>query len=315
LRVRSTQVVPCKLQDSKPPFSEGYVPSLAAMGEDVFLSDPRIGILALSPDGRVTRFNEQGGLASEKVWSLAALDGKLYAHVTTDFRYQDSGVMEVDPRTGQSRLLFSSRAKEASMTLDKKPIYAIVGDPKRHALWVLAGGKNQRQLYAYAPRTHTAEGKLADPSLVISTFLPQLQLLDDDLLIWGFGMGYQLISETGVAKVLYSRGDLPNSYPFRLVFVGSDRYGVVGRERELVLFRDGTLKKPEHMLDRLFLGDRAKGGRISDIAPHPDGKGLLVLTEDALYLVPTIQNSAPSQENAAKDSTSSPVLSVEDEAR
>jgi hypothetical protein len=279
-------------------------PPVAALDGDIFVGLPDCGVLMFAGNNKVELLNEETGLAIQNVQSLQALDGKLFAIVGAV--WQDSGLMEIDPKTRISRILSSSRAKFKGSDLDGRSISSIAADARHHALWILTPG----ELFLYQPADRTVVRKTGSRGDILKAIVMDhsLQICEDKLLISGFGGCFQLDAQTEQFDVLVARTgmiyrwgkprwqqpDFWSARPQRTILVGE---GLILRDHQslpdfqpypFLFFRAG-MSDPENLLDLCFPQQVATKLVIRDIALSP--KGLLVLTDDALYLVPDLRGA------------------------
>jgi len=269
-------------------------PAVAVMGSDVFLGFPTAGIVQFRADGTAAAFNEEKGLASDDIMALDVLDGKLYAAVGR--MYGDTGLMELDPRSGVSTILFSSRSKFPKGPLDNQELCGIAADPVRHQLWVLT----PRSLFVYDPAK-----KMAVEKIRFAAHFPEappefhsLQRKDEKLLVGGWGWCFEidipanhgrLLAAGRPANTLHAFWKLNGEITRRLTPLGAnlafmDRSTSLGSARLLLNGRPNS----ENLVEFCFPEDVSDKFRVRDIASSP--QGLLVLTDYSLYLVPGLHD-------------------------
>ena len=183
-----------------------YGPSVACVGERIFVGFPQTGILVFAKGEEAKWLNESSGLADQSILDLGALDGKLYAVVGTPFeRDKETGVMELDPATWMSRILISSRAKFKSTDIDQREIVSIVGDRRRHALWVLTPD----QLFLYRPVDGFVANRtsVASPFFKAAHYFTSLEACGDNLLLVGQGKCFLLDTQTEQLEALVTGSD------------------------------------------------------------------------------------------------------------
>ena len=282
-------------------------PAVAHDERNVFVAHPHEGILVFPSDGQPRLLNEETGLASQHILSLVVLDGKLYAIIGAS--YEETGVMEVDWKSGTSRILWSQRSKSSDSPLANRNTHAILADSNRHLLWVLSDDgsagvwiKNV-SLFTYRPRDNRVELKQKDFDAGIDYSM-------------GWTAGGMLISEdkfhrcwvvnpdTAKGETFYGKNNvacpirkqannvswhMPDSrFPTRrTTFIGDDLLAFL--DRELLWLRAGVVE-PEYLLDRLFAKEVVLKLNGCDLAATK--QGLLLLSADGLYLVPEIKASA-----------------------
>jgi len=281
-------------------------PAVAFDGRNVFVGHPTEGIIVFPADGQPRLLNEEKGLASQQIWSLAELDGKLYAVIGSP--WVETGLMEVDWKSNTSRILFSERTKSPDLPLAGQGTFGILSDHKRRVLWLLSGTMNLNthsgpvSLYAYHPRENRAELIQKD---VLSGGAILMQWSKEQMLISRNSVCLSVNPEKKDITVICTTDQVParkgatwrrpitNFAPRGLTFVGNDFYEI--QDWELLWFRQGVTA-PTYALDGVFPGQIAQKFRIRDLALTQHG--LLVLSEDALYLVPEF--TAPSPTGPAK---------------
>ena len=281
-------------------------PAVASDGRDVFVGHTTEGILAFPSDGQPRLLNEENGLASQRVWMLAALDGKIYAMIGSPLT--ETGLMEVDWKTNiSSRILASERGTSSESALAGRGISGILADDQRHLLWVVSRERSNGTvaLLTYAPRDHQVEFKRKDLSGGGDFFM---RWMGKEILLWQHGTSWTLNSDTVEGQANYGNSSqaLPcrkqpngvhwhmpeaNFPPRCLTFIGNELMALQGRE--LLWFHNG-MPEPVHALDLFFSKEIAKDIYIRELAATQHG--LLMLSEDGLYLVPEIK--APTQPTA-----------------
>jgi hypothetical protein len=200
-----------------PPFS--YTengPEVTADDQNLYFGSPQNGIMISSGDGSCKVLTEENGLASNIIRSLEALDGKVYAVIgQVGSVVKDSGLMEVDLKSGISTVLFSVKAKDKTRELDGMSIAGIAADPKRHALWILsADDKDFYHLFIYYPRDQKLDR--ADSGSITQTFKYMLfhrefrnvlRKRNDHLFIEGISASALIDTRTeiGVLLIAYSQ--------------------------------------------------------------------------------------------------------------
>jgi hypothetical protein len=302
-------------------------PEVAMDGKNFYLGSPSKGILISYPEGSCKSLNEKNGLASNIVQALEALDGKLFAVIGDGSHMsKDTGLMEVDLKSGISTILFSSKSKETTGGLNGKRIAGIASDPKRHALWILSPDeKNTFRLFIYYPEDQKLD--LANSNLIDGSFqrylFPEepwwnlLRTFNDHLIIEAHHGSSIIDTKTAAETRLLDYTDASKPMPFSsrrfgrgpgkppkwmvttaehsIVSAGPKpvmRQVVLNRDliainhSELMYFHDGG-KDPEYFEQSLPV----KKPVFRDIALTE--KGLLVLTADALYLIPEIAEQKP----------------------
>jgi len=308
----STVVSPdLKFPDGKRNFSyetSPFATSIACDGQAIYLGLARDGIIAFPKEGPAVRFQEENGLASQQIRALDVLDGKLYAIVAREATGEDTGIMEVNSKDGQSKLLLSSRTREPKIEVDGRRLRAIASDPVRHALWVLVGIPHSDgiqsflRLFLYDPQNHTAEPKQVDPSSTWFSSIPDDSYIfsrrcNQQWLVWRMGgLVMDLSSETvtplwsfspyQASKVrwVYS---FPNGWPELIAPVGEDLICVY--QGDLQRFQKGK-SGVESITEKCFGLDRVGKMRIVDLMMSK--VGLLILAEDSLYMLPGFKDGA-----------------------
>ena len=280
-----------------------YGPSVACVGARIFVGFPQTGILVFARDGKVEWLNESGGLADQSILALDALDGKLYALVGTPFaRDKETGVMEFDPTTRVSRILISSRAKFKNSDLDQREIVSIAADHRRHALWVLTPD----ELFVYRPADQFAIRKtsVAGPVFKAVNYALSLETCGDNLLLVGRGGCFQFDTQAERLEALVTGTEgrestgprLKSRWPQQGFWPVIARHPILvadslivreDRANAALIFRDGE-SKSEDLLRLCFPQEVGSRLTVRDIASSP--RGLLILTDDHLYLVPGLRD-------------------------
>ena len=284
-------------------------PEVASDGRNVFVAHETEGILVFPIDGPPRLLNEANGLASQKIWRLEALDGKLYAIIGSPAT--ETGLMEVDWKSGTSRVLCSQRSKAADSPLASRDMFGILADSNRHLLWVLVsqaevpgGGHKKVSLFTYSPRDNHVELKQKD-----FTFGSNYSMCwtEGGLLFCGNAHCKMFNPDSSVGETIY--GDYSTTFPYRqqtqpkntywhmppanfqprsLTFIGNELLAL--QDRELLWFHTGVTE-PVSMLARIFPKEIVNKTYFYGLALTK--QGLLMLSEDGLYLVPEIK--APTQ--------------------
>ncbi len=140
-------------------------PAVALNDGDVYLGFLDAGLLVMGKDGKSRQMNEMTGLAYNKILYLESLKDKLFAVIGSDplkitwgpgenpLEEKNRGLMEVDLKTGDSRIITSTRAENRNSELGNKTVNGIAADPTRGVLWVLA----DFSLFRYDPDKMTFE--------------------------------------------------------------------------------------------------------------------------------------------------------------
>ncbi|MBT4819866.1 MAG: hypothetical protein HON70_29410, partial [Lentisphaerae bacterium] len=131
-------------------------PSVALIDSSVYVGTPWDGLRIFTPGNPVRYMTEEHGLATNAIRQLDVLGNVVYAF--TGSGHDDyTGVMALDPSTGISRMLWSSREKTGDSVLSGLPLNGMAPDPRRDRLWVLTGrnpaDRRRMQLYHYTPET------------------------------------------------------------------------------------------------------------------------------------------------------------------
>jgi hypothetical protein len=300
---------------------EKFGPAVAVIGRDIFVGFPMAGILWFQADGSVLALTEANGLATDNIRALDSLNGKLYAAVGRvergggDF-VEESGLMEVDPNSHTSRLLSSSSAKFRRNILDGQQICGVASDNARHALWVLTS----RGLYCYRHSNGSESERAAWVESIVMklTGFLSLQRSGESLLVGGSFGCYKV--SMGTERVEWLARNKPPTFLPYLPHVSSDsekpRWSFAGctfgaiprrivefnhgiafldvnnwragcRNRCALLFRDGQ-SEPVELLSACFPAEVVAKLTLRDMAATKEG--LLLLTDDALWLIPELRN-------------------------
>ena len=283
-------------------------PAVASDGHNVFVAHDTEGILVFPSDGQPRLLNEETGLASQHIWSLEVMDGKLYAVVGSI--YEETGVMEVDWKSGTSRILWSQRSQSTDSPLAAHNTLGILADRSRHLLWVLADNGTPRawastnSLFTYSPRDNRVELKQKDFNFGKNYSMRWTEgalLISEDK----FRNCWVLNPDTVKGETFYGKNNvacpvrkqanndswhMPDSrFPTRrATFISDDLLAFL--DRELLWLHAGVVE-PEYLLDRLFSKEVASKIYLYDLAAAK--QGLLLLSADGLYLVPEIKDLRP----------------------
>jgi uncharacterized protein (TIGR03435 family) len=320
----SSQLLPFKMKYDNDPNSgmndryEDRGPGAAGDDRAVYLGFPQGGIIVSPKDGSRKLLTEDTGLASERIRSLEILDGKLYAAVGRFGRLSnDNGLMEVDLKTGISTILFSNKSKDAKGEIDGALIAGIAADPERHALWILCSAEQRPlRLYRYYPQDKKLDRvenesirKLFSHAGSLAESTPLRKMKDSITFLNGLGSvlietktetATLLLNGTSPFTASIAKWALPPSLaPYlltRQVKAIPVNHGlIVILSWELLYFHDGE-KDPEY-IEQSLTGSGSQRLTMRDIAMTK--KGLLVLTDDSLYLFPDIVESSPAVSSAA----------------
>jgi hypothetical protein len=292
-----------------------YGAEVAADDQDLYFGSDSDGLLILSRNGSCKLMTEENGLSSNIIQSLEVLDGKLYAVIGSL-----SGLMEVDLKSGTSTVLFSTKSKKQTGDLDGNPIASIAADPNRHALWILSPingtyngrftGNKINRLFIYYPEDRKLDRVNSESINNAFNAFPfrehSIHKFNDNLLIEGLNDSIVIDIQTKIAtRLLNDNIDLDpgrhtilsslkpgesrakwyiQKLPIRQVLLHHDLIAM--HRSQLMYFRDGE-KYPEYF-EQSF---PEKSPVFRDIVLTE--KGLLVLTEDALYLIPEIAEQKP----------------------
>jgi hypothetical protein len=274
-------------------------PAIASDKDDIYIGVPQGGIIVQYGNGRSKIMNEETGLASETILNLDILDGKLYA-IVGDYK-ENSGLMEVDPKSGSSNILYSTKYKDAEGELNGKSVRGIAADATRHGLWILSQSSQtaMKILYFYNPNNQefkkVSDRQLFGNNIVSSNFLKKF---DETLLISSLSYFAKFdIKSEAVTQLLAKQTSSShakwfkyldwNKNPDRFILIDGDLLCHNGSE--LIFFHEGE-KEPEY-LQSYLRADSSSSPIIRDIVLTK--KGLWVLTDDALYLIPEIAEQKP----------------------
>ncbi|MCG3147465.1 MAG: hypothetical protein PCFJNLEI_00905 [Verrucomicrobiae bacterium] len=276
----------------------GYDPEIAVVGKEVFLGLPGGGIVNLRPNGRARWWTEETGLAAQYIRSLDALDGKLYAAVGR--LYENNGLMVIDPSSGASKILYSTRSNIGTNILDGRQIKSLAAIPEKHVLLLNVGrdkdARNNAKIVAWEPQKDTIRDVAGLPDSISYIDSVRLRRIDDRILLTSAWAGYQFdLRQGGPIRALPVWAFAPRNTskikrvsPFdnlrRLAPVGTDLFCTQGRE--LLHFHEGT-NEPQLILKECFPASVADRIVIRDLVSTTNG--LVLLAEDALYLLPSVR--------------------------
>jgi hypothetical protein len=276
-------------------------PAIAVDGNGVYVGFYQGGIVINSRNAANKILNEKSGLATDYIRSLEILDGKLYALVGA--QPGESGLMEVDPESGASRLLFSSKTKSPEKEPDGSPICGIAADPEKHALWILFVDRYDRNVLSLyypqsqktAPYQNTMMNQVSYPKGYSKEY-SGLSKINDHLIIEGIPDAMQVDLKRDNAFLLFSMMNariqtskwnhvyrMTANQLRRFIPVNEDLIGI--SDSDLMYFRNGD-REPKLLGPEIFLEGHSRTSQLKDIALTP--QGLLVLTEGSLYLIPEI---------------------------
>jgi hypothetical protein len=313
----SSQLLPYKIQFA-PNGSEAdsdYLisgPAVAMNREKYYLGFPQSGIIVIEKDGKSKLINEENGLATNCIRTLEPLDGKLFALIggTVSFiRSADSGIMELNPETGVSTILYSSKSKDLKGEIDGKIISGLAAEPERHALWIVSRNEGEHnKIYQYYPddkKLVQVENRSIQQALRCATdsreFNPVRKVGSRIVSANIFrSWMYDIKEEEATLLLDYAEKpkQIPKGYlcipkwykyaltsertPRRLIPLNEDLISL--SQTELLYFHK-NIDKPEHLENELP-ADVFGNKEIRDIGLT--GQGLLILTDDTLYLMPDI---------------------------
>lgn len=277
-------------------------PAAVECDGDIFVSFLVGGIIRFRKDNTTVTLNEANGLATENIMALESLDGKLYAVVGR--RLEETGVMGVDPQSGDSKILFSTRTKFTRSELDGRPIEGIAADKNHHILWVLT----PQGFFYYRPVDHFVVSRTDLAASILKTFqspevFGSLQRQGTNLLVGGnracvqVNMGTEQV-EVLAASIYYpwtnvrSRWTLGTETPTKIVVLS---HGLAFIDKYISADWSGLLcldnrSKPVDILNMCFPSKVASKLTVRDIAIGPSG-GLLFLTDDSLYVIPELRDT------------------------
>jgi len=279
--------------------------TVAMHNEDVFLGTVSAGILVFRGNGGIEYWTEKSGLACQRVRDLQSLGDRLFAHAGTV--WQDSGLMEIDPLTGKSRMFLSSKSVGQS-ELDGRFVHSIQADPTRGVLWITLAGQEggpikRAQLYQYDPRAaafQQVKTNLLQEVIPVSAghdHPHRMRLFGKHLLMCGIRGIYQMNVDTREDTILrfltggmyLGQWQFPWEYRWDITMRTNVLAGenLVTHEGNRMLVFHPSSQSPVLLHGALF--DAEKDGKlvVRDLIPAPEG--LYVLTENALYRIAGIQ--------------------------
>jgi len=278
-------------------------PAVTVRKGDVYLGFMHAGFLVFRHNGTIIRLNEENGLAYNNIRYLECLGDKILAHVGVSRSV--SGLMELDLRTGHSKIITSTRVEKAKCELDHRTVGGIAPDPHRGVLWVLSGnmvntGHDWNRLYRYDPTSGDFQ-RVVTPEL--DRFLQEtshpdkthgLRMFGDSLLIFnGRGLCEFNLTSQQTTTLVYNYRDAKWSFPWRIdptiTFALVEEGLVCVSSDQLLYFQDGK-KEPNHISKRLFKELKSDKLEVRELVPTEEG--LYVLCPNALYLIAKI-NSRP----------------------
>ena len=272
----------------------GRMPPTAVEGAVVYFGISGAGIAVFPGEGPPRLLSEESGLADRRVRALEAVDGRLYALVGDPFT--DSGLMEVDPATGRSRLLGSSRARERRSPLDGRFLQFLCADHERRALILGVegepGGRGPRSsLFVHDVRTGAVEplkiewlaalegALIGERGQMTARRVGGLALITSFPFVWSIDLSARRIAPLLRSSQLAAPVDAPwvvgSHWPRAECFWG--RRLVCREGAHLLCFVPGEAR-PDFPLDGLR---DPRNQPIRDVAP--DGDGLLLLDATALH--------------------------------
>jgi hypothetical protein len=276
-------------------------PAVATDADTVYVGFPEGGIVVFPGGGRPRLLTEATGLVDQRVQTLDVVDGKIYALVGN--LGDQSGVMEVDPAIGKSRMLCSSRALAGPSELDGRAIHVVCADALHHGLVIEAGRRRSEgqaapysTLFAYDVRTGAVERIASDPltlmqreslgggGQVTARRTKSSVLFTADPFQFEFDLESRRIQP--LVKRTWTRDEICVDAPWfagmkwpRAEFLVEG--GLVATDdTDVVFFREGS-PEPEYPLDGIVDGIRST--LIKDVAPWR--RGVLVLEYDSLHLL------------------------------
>lgn len=273
-----------------------YGPAVTTNGDDIYIGFSQDGIMVFSKDGRAELMNEDNGLACNNIQSLDILDDKLYA-VIGEFQ-KDAGLMEVDLKFDTSRILFSTRSKVSVPYISgTMPVLKIAVDSVRHALWLAFRNSSTEKISIYYPK----EQRFMDITNISVIDIGRMEVnylgKFENLLYLGGTNGLitfdlnskaftSLFREYG-RNALYSKWKYPSPriMPRRVVVRGKNL--VCADTLRVGYFQDGQEKVNYIWEEKDIEYCTFLVGRARDIAMSENG--LLLLTDDTLYVVPEIR--------------------------
>ncbi|MCC5842860.1 MAG: hypothetical protein JJU05_01280 [Verrucomicrobia bacterium] len=268
---------------------------MAVHGNSVFVGLPNDGIVGFHPDGNIEVLNEDHGLAYNRIRHMAVLGDYLYA--ITGAVGEDSGILEIDLRTRQTRMLASSGSERRNPVLDGRRINGIAADPEHGVLWIysshnLLDNRYDPKIVRYTPRDQTYR-IYEDEAL--TAFLRgsystdnagSLGLFGNALLIRNGSGLYRLDLKDNSGEVLVksfgrTTWDFPRRYSGHpvVLFEGGMASMVFD---QLVLFKEG-LRDPVFVPTEWFSHVGGRTPRIIRLFSSPGE--ILLLASNALYRI------------------------------
>jgi tetratricopeptide (TPR) repeat protein len=133
-------------------------PSAAEAQGNVYVGVFQQGLLVFHKDGKVERLTEAQGLAHNGIRQMVSVGGKVYALVSMKDSFQgESGLLELVPETGRSRLLVSTRTENKTIPISGYSISGIAADDRQDLLWLIVADPEKQPMcyvvFSFNPAT------------------------------------------------------------------------------------------------------------------------------------------------------------------
>lgn len=307
-------------------------PSFICHNGNIYLGLHGNGMLIFYKDGKVELINEDNGLSSNDIMKMKLLkNGKIYALVGGNIK---RGLMEFDPKTKNSRIIFSTCSLPSEEGINGKFILNITESEDREKLWIATYYDYKFNIYLYDPKNnkiinllknfpHEDKCQIYLKSFLVIPTQVLLSEMDGKLIIGGCGNAAELDIEKKKVSFLFMRhsdyqrfekwkeffypppgeplwltpksidgiklvnilfsedGIIAIGYENKIKFSeDGEKIVICGGRRKLYYFRKGRRVSEEILKKEKFL---------SIVDAFITKKGLFILTDQYLYLLPEIK--------------------------
>jgi len=289
-------------------------PSFICHDGNIYLGLHGNGMLIFYKDGKVKLINEDNGLSSNNIILMKLLkNGKIYA-LTGD--WVKRGLMEFDPETENSKIIFSTRSISSEQEINGEFILNITESEDRSKLWILTFNDYRLNIFLYDPENNKITNLLKNfphgdiyrhelyRFLAVILKVSVFSEIDGKLIIGGWDDVAELdIKKKKVTFLLMSSGS------YHVLKKWKETYSLVGDPLwvrpepigpliNILLSENGIIFIGDENKRKLyyFRKGEAEGEDISKkekLPPIRDAlitkKGLFILTSESLYLLPEIK--------------------------
>ncbi|HOK55866.1 MAG TPA: hypothetical protein PKV21_01360 [bacterium] len=289
--------------------------SIVNYKDDIFIAS-NSGIYVFPSERPLYIMNEENGLVCENIKTLEILNDKLYAIAEGSVK----GLIEIDLKTGISKIIFSKKQEENKKGIEGKTIAGIKSDKEEKIFWIVVGkrdplicsAEDETAIFKYNPETGKYEKfkysyqktedwlnfaglldfddfKKNKNHLILSVFPKMIVQKDNSLSekywicdIFDFDIKNRNLKRY-IIKSPSEEESLWNEkkQPFTIIPL-ENKYLVVSKQNMIIFEQESG------NVEVIWQNKTDKTKYINDIILTE--KGLFVLTSDTLYLIPEIKN-------------------------